>query len=71
MSCVIGIPGPVHNPSCSSPQVLSSQFEALIFSSCLFEKFLSSLAITLYLAEDCMRMPHITVYDNSECTHAL
>lgn len=67
MSCIMGIPGPVHNPSCSSPQVLSSQFEALIFYSCFCGLLLSPLVTTLYFANNGLYKHNtysITIYDN-------
>lgn len=62
MSCVMGIPGPVHNPSCSSPQVLSSHFEVLMFSSCCPGLFVSPLVITLCFTKGCTGTPHTPIH---------
>lgn len=52
MSCIMGLPGPAHNPSCSSPQVQSSQSLTLTSTSHFFGLVLYSiLAIRLCFVE--------------------
>lgn len=60
MSCVMGIPGPVHNPSCSSAQVhSSSQFEALMSPSCFCGLFLLTKRITFFLCHHAEESVHL------------
>lgn len=67
MSCVMGLPAPVHNPSCSSPQVLTSQY---VFFGSVVQEYLKSVSqlvlITLFTlgpwTRSCLRLEHMTIH---------